>query len=92
MEEIKSGWKTSEFWITIGAKALVALIAAIVASQDTFPPMVRMVVGLAGPALIALIAKTYIDGRSEVKVAASNASAVKNLNDAAEKLSGFGAQ
>jgi hypothetical protein len=82
--EVKNGFWTSEFWVAIAAKAGAAAIGLAVLfgkdSTDASALGVAVEKGLAAVGTLVVIGWTahgYIRGRSEVKVAASEARAVE---------------
>ena len=74
----KSGWKTTEFWITIFL-AVAAPVIGILAGRGVLSPeestlvteMVEALAPIAGIVVSGFIAGRYVNSRSEVKAAVS---------------------
>lgn len=68
---MKSGWRTSEFWLTVGASvvALLVLLGFVTTEEgELIKSQLVQVVALGGPFLVALSSLVvYIWGRVQIK-------------------------
>ncbi len=76
--DVKTGFKTSEFWITAVvsiAAAVIGILAArgLVSSeeQSLYLALVQSLAVVVAPLVIALVTGKYIDSRAEVKKSAN---------------------
>lgn len=67
MPTMKPGWKTSEFWLHIGAALAICALSVFDPSKAGLPPLVQGAYGLIAPLALAWLAKNYGDSRAEVK-------------------------
>lgn len=69
---LKAGWKTSEFWITLGSQALALLVIfGVITSGDS--QFIGEQIGKVVGAVFALVGvfwqtKSYVEGRSSLKL------------------------
>jgi len=67
MENQKPGWKTTEFWLTLGATVLPFLAATGIISNAEIDKMQESWVVVVQSISAAVVAGTYIVGRAIVK-------------------------
>lgn len=72
MDDLKPGWKTSEFWIHVVIGMLIAGLTAVEGMSESFPPIAKMILAAVVPLALAWLNKIYNDGRVAVKTAAIN--------------------
>src|SRR5688572_11671081 len=86
MEEVKSGYLTSEWWAMLAAQVagLVAVVYSVTGRDDgkAAESVVKEIVTAAGGFVLAAVGLwQYIKARREVKVAASHAQAAADVVD-----------
>ena len=79
MDPTKPGWQTSEFWLTVVAKAFAVLVAGGVISastQTTWENAIgNAVLGIFAILTLARMSRDYIDARTNIKSSAIDAAA-----------------
>lgn len=64
---MKSGWKTSEFWVSIGASLLGIMVVMGWITTDVQSELLVAIEKIAGGVIAAVAAISYIFSRTKVK-------------------------